>query len=215
MSWVGQNLLWEILVALIGTATARVYRWTAGRKLTTKKEFGFWAAGLLGGTIILALINTGLISPIVKKATEPSLSVDEVQLSLSDQSSTSHQVAFMLTIFNEGAPSVIRNWKLKVSGPDREDIFPPAALLTRGVQTNFSPSGEKTILDKKNSFVEDAGNYPIERGGKRTGFIIFVINDTSRAYLESHETKYDLSFWDITGKKYDYPNMTLPAPARK
>jgi len=228
LSWVVGNLLWEVLMALIGTSMARMWRATTGKIKTKKMEAAFWTVGIVGGTMILALINSGFVSPMVSKFTKPNFSWGDFSISLMDNGPRTHGIKVDLTLFNEGAPSVIRNWQLKISGPNNEIIIPPviryyvpfngdaASMLDRSqaIGITIDPDGKTNAYFIKDSFLEEAGNTPIERGGKRVGYLLFEVTNVSRAFLESPETKYNVSFWDISSHKYDLPEATVPPPQR-
>jgi hypothetical protein len=213
-------VIWLLISIAFFASAFNAYR--KQRKVVEILKINFqWPVIFLSFTIfiffILVFVNYMFVVPLMKYVTQPSLSTDGVRLSLSDENPTTHHITYYLTVFNIGAPSVIRGWKLKVSGPDHENMFPPAALYANkeATVTNFAPSGTlDSVYDVKDSFLQNAGN-PIERGGKQSGFITFVITSTSRAYLESHETKYQLSFWDINMKEYDLPPESMPPPKKQ
>ena len=121
---------------------------------------------------------------------------------------------FDLTILNNGAPSVIRHVGLRITAPNKPEIDAPGCILGGGF-TNYLTGGGTTIRYSKDSFIEDAGSTPIERGGERKGFIPFSVQDVKRDYLLSPDTKYDLIFWDVAGREYDFPNISTPQPSIK
>ena len=219
VQWVAGNLLWEVIVAIIGTSAIRTSLWSVGKKInSSKREYGFWAGGVIGGTMLLVLLHSGFISPLVKKITEPNFSTDAIQMTISDQVENlkNHYITFSLTIYNNGAPSVIRHFGMKITGPDKEELSPTAIVdFASEWQTNWNLGGGKTVTSTKDSLVGHYMENPIERGGQRKGFVTFLVTDVSRAYLDSHDTKYDFTFWDINGKEYDYPNIHPTAPSKK
>jgi hypothetical protein len=167
ISWILQNLLWEALMAIIGTSAFRAILWSIGKKISNqRKEYAFWASGFIGGTLILVLINTGFVSPVIKNITQPNFSTDSIQISLSDDYNnlTNHFVRFDFTIFNNGSRGVIRNWNLKIVGPDIGSIFPPGDVMNSPGFTNLLNGGGITVTKTKDSFFQDAGDTPIERG---------------------------------------------------
>jgi hypothetical protein len=152
------------------------------------------------------------------QAIEPILSLDQSEINISDLNPMSHHVTFVLTIFNSGTPSIIRNWRLKITGPDGETLFPPAVnFIEPGGEffTNTLATGEVVLRKLKDNFIAEAGAVPIEKGGKRSGFVTFQVDETTREYLMSSATKYDLSFWDINRKEYPLPTILMTPLKRK
>jgi hypothetical protein len=185
-------------------------------KLNLQWPMFFISLGVCLISIIL-LIKFEFVSPLVKRLIQPDFSAEVWNSSLSDELGPNPKIHFFtieMTIYNNGAQSVVRNWKLKVNGPDKQDIYPPALVFGDQWQTNWNSDGTFTLRENKDSFTGQVGNNPIVRGGKQAGFIVFQISDTSRAYLESSATKYTLSFWDMNGKEYDLPPASFPPPKK-
>jgi hypothetical protein len=210
-------LVWALIALALFASAFNAYR--KQRRVVEIKKINFhWPLIFASFTaciaVVMLLVKYEFVSPLVKKLTQPDFYADEITVGLSDSfpDVTNHLVSFDLTVFNNGAPGVIRNWELKITGPDHQSIYPLGVLLSQNLETNLAANGSMTTRSRADSFFEGADGLPIERYGKKKGFLIFTIPNVSRAYLQSDETKYELSFWDTTGKQIACPPMSLPPP---
>lgn len=213
-------VVWALIALAFFASAFNAYR--RPRKITEISKLNFqWPLVFLSFaacvSLILVLANYEFISPLIKVLTKPDLSTDQIISQISDDASNpkNHFVIFDLTILNNGAPSVIRHVGLKITSKDKPEIDAPGCIITGGIFTNFITGGGMTFRYSKDSFIEDAGSIPIERGGERKGFITFSVQGINRDYLLSPETKYELRFWDVAGREYDYPNLSSPLPSMK
>jgi hypothetical protein len=58
--WIFQDRLWERIVVVTGTSAIRTFLWSTVKKInSSKREYGFWAGGIIGGTMIFSHCRQG------------------------------------------------------------------------------------------------------------------------------------------------------------
>ena len=214
-------LVWSLIALALFASAFHAYRKQRRSTVIDKidLEFPILLASLTGClAIVLLLVKIEFFSPLEKYFKQPNFSTDQIMLGISDEvpNPNHHSITFNLTIFNDGSPSVVRGWHLTIHGTEKDIEVQTVVNFPYEWQTNWANGATSpTLVPTKDSFTGTMNDVPIPRGGQRSGFITFLVSDISRAYLQSPTTKYELAFWDVTGKKYDYPNICVPPPSSK
>jgi hypothetical protein len=227
-------LFWDVLV--IGgslEAVRRLSKWFKAKPEEWRKQktsqLGI-SFGYVFGLVIIAYFSSLMIYQICSQISgqvSSSLTqkfdayetpkiraeIDGSTFGIADSNPRMHPITFRVKIYNSGAPTIIRDWNLKVIGADQKPI--QTLFLDEQQPYPYNSTGVLTItIEKKDSIVEKTRTTPIDRNGMQEGYIIFYVQDLSREFLLAGGTSYELSFKDVNGQLYTAPDFTWPLPPR-
>ncbi len=189
------------------TAAGRGLAWVWGKSWEWKKELAFWLSGLaLSAGVLLLFASVKPSGPASSPATEPDVSTGLAWMSMAGDDKTSG-ILFYTTVFNAGSPTVLRDWKLTITSPAKE-IFTFGAVLNTPSSITIpgmlhTPStGTNATLERKDWLVDKTYSNPIPDGGMAEGYVLFIVTNLGRGYLEIPNTSFELSFKDVKGRTH-------------
>src|SRR5205085_6770209 len=107
-------------------------------------------------------------------------------------------LSLIVTIRNEGAPSIVEGWQLHLKS-DKLDLTVTPLLLPIGQKFNVI-HGQAFTLHREEALYEK-GVKPIERGGQVRGWLTYVIEGITAEQIDSPSVKLTLDFYDVAGGK--------------
>ncbi len=111
------------------------------------------------------------------------------------------RIAFVIKIKNHGAPSVVDNWRARITIPDGRVIFPPPNMVTAPRLIFRSPNrSDPVVLYNEDSLLLKSDQL-IPTNGQTTGWVMFRLDGLSVSDLVTG-TKVELWFQDSLDKEY-------------
>jgi len=197
------------------TIITRIIRMTLGKKMTTKHEVVFWAGCVVFGTIALAVINAGMITPIKDRLANLRIASPNLHCSFisgavgGSVNGSPPNIFYQLKIVNSGSPSVAWKWNLKI-------------ILTTGqiiaLDATENPSFQ-TIIDpntqQQSKF--DNGQYlpnimlenPLQSGAGKSGWVSFRVDTATEQDLERIGNRFIIQFEDCDGNETCITNIII------
>jgi len=117
-------------------------------------------------------------------------------------------ISLVVAIANSGAPSVLREWKLDVSSPDKGVPSGLAPVHVNGV-VDLPGAEMKTVDLAKEDLMLKTADSPVAAGGQVSGVLTFVLPNTTESQLAHNSTSLVVHFKDLQGRSYWTPKTFI------
>jgi len=212
-----QNAWWELIVVVMMTSIARIFRLTFGKKMTVTHEIVFWCICIFCGTVALAAVNVGILKPIQnqfsnKQTASPDLHCEIVTIGTGHSEEQKGEVLLFVRIVNSGSPTIVWKWRLGLeltTGQKFESLAPDNQVV--GTVTSQSQRPPMT-LDVNHYLPNMLLESPIQTGAGKFGWVAFVFSDVSQSDLERIGNKFTLRFEDSEGKRTEITKALPNSP---
>ncbi len=200
INWIGQNLLWEALLAILGTAMSWTYkRWISGTIFDRQKTTIFWTAGIAGGTIILMIFNLAFIEPLKQEKSKPNFKCERPSIIIGATDDDKTTVTYILKVVNSGVASIAWKWHLKVTLVLSGQTFETDADENPQSLVNKSSKNTETTLESKDYLPNALLESSLGTGSGKRGWVIFRFDGISMQDMNRIGNKFTLTFQDSTG----------------
>jgi hypothetical protein len=215
IQWLIEGSLWEFCAAVVLTIMARIFTSLYKVRWEHKHELRFWGTGIVGLTILLLILNYGVIRPFQQRFSSqphPRLHCSfKSGIVAAAYNGSQPSIFYQLKIVNSGGQqSIAWKWNLKIILTTGQLISADAAE-TPFNQTFFNPDTKQQISQFDNSgylpnlLLEN----PIQSGAGKTGWVVFSVNSADQNDLTRIGNKFILTFQDCEGNESAITNVIV------
>jgi len=222
------NLIWEVVFGLV---VVRIWAWFKKWPMDIQREIVFWIFGfvVLFAAAVFVAHGWTQLSQQLSGTNGPKLKgvPSSVTFMPSPNKPSDTLIMIGMTIYNAGAPSVVRDWALAVTDSDKNEYHPtlvsttqPAPDISPAPIAIPIPSIAHTTQGMKlgmQDYLVQKADQPIISGGQVDGWLAFDLQDVSFDYLKANAREFELTFSDVSGQTYSVPifsSITGPTPTK-
>jgi len=208
--WIFQNVAWSLLVTFV----LWIFEKVRGKQLEAQRKILFWIVSFVGIFLVVSILTyagKGIAAPDLKG------SFDQVTFTTLEPGHATG-ILVLFEVRNNGAPSIVDNFALTVSTPERgpttaQPVFIPKALaLPPSPGTSALPI---PLVCGKDALYRKTGEQPLITGGLARGYLFYQLPGYNPENVSNPTgTQFSMTFTDVTGKRYEskwvWPAVTIP-----
>lgn len=114
-------------------------------------------------------------------------------------------ILVLVRLENRGAPSITKNWQLRIDMPNDRPRYPNKVIPTFHHFTFYRDNGEEplTVGGREDDIEEKTAEHAVPQGDARVGFVMYELPEVSYLRLREAGTKFTVSFYDVANIRYE------------
>jgi hypothetical protein len=189
------DFVWAVITNWAGYATggvivALVSLWSLLRKIPPSKKFGVVLALVF---LFVALFNAWR-DQYVRSHPALVLKIDQNGVGVNPDGEV--VIFIQASIFNRGAPTILRDWSLFVTPPGKAEIRAENHLITKESPIVFHEASGTVTFDPEDTLYYKTTS-PVVSGGQTSGVLVFGIKGETKEAIAQSGTKLKLTCTDV------------------